>query len=91
MGDLLLQVVLQAQVAQDQGEFDLAAVANGISEKLIRRHPHVFGDTIVANPEEVRQNWEAIKAQEKGHDPQQEPPMSQKLERYRSSLPPIIG
>ncbi len=57
LGDLLLQVVLQAQVAQDQGHFDLENVAQGITEKLIRRHPHVFDNVAVADEAEVRKNW----------------------------------
>lgn len=65
LGDLLLQVVLQAQVAQDQGQFDLAAVADGISDKLIRRHPHVFGDADASDAEAVKRTWQAIKAQER--------------------------
>jgi XTP/dITP diphosphohydrolase len=66
LGDLLLQVVLQAQVASDAGDFDLSEVANGIADKLIRRHPHVFGDITVADTDEVHRNWDRIKAEEKG-------------------------
>jgi XTP/dITP diphosphohydrolase len=66
LGDLLLQVVLQAQVAQDEGHFNLETVAQGIADKLIRRHPHVFGELEVESVEAVRQNWEKIKAAEKG-------------------------
>ncbi|NEQ17299.1 MAG: MazG family protein, partial [Moorea sp. SIO3E2] len=66
LGDLLLQVVLQAQISSEQGQFTLTEVAQGITQKLIRRHPHVFGDVEVDNVEEVRQNWENIKAAEKG-------------------------
>jgi XTP/dITP diphosphohydrolase len=64
LGDLLLQVVLQAQIASESGQFDLKDVAEGITEKLIRRHPHVFGDVEVQSVEEVHQNWEQIKATE---------------------------
>jgi XTP/dITP diphosphohydrolase len=66
LGDLLLQVVLQAQIASEQGQFTLTEVAQGITQKLIRRHPHVFGDVEVQGVEEVHQNWEQIKAAEKG-------------------------
>lgn len=66
LGDLLLQVALHAQIGKEAKTFDFDAVAQGISEKLIRRHPHVFGDVHVSNAEEVTQNWEAIKQQEKG-------------------------
>ena len=65
LGDLLLQVVLHAQLAQEQKRFDLDAVARGISEKLIRRHPHVFGDAEAFDSEAVSANWEIIKAAEK--------------------------
>ena len=65
LGDLLLQVVLQAQIFSESGDFSLKEVASGISQKLIRRHPHVFGDVSVQSVDEVRQNWEQIKAQEK--------------------------
>jgi XTP/dITP diphosphohydrolase len=66
LGDLLLQVVLQAQIASEQNQFSLTEVAQGITQKLIRRHPHVFGDVEVRDAEEVHQNWEQIKAAEKG-------------------------
>lgn len=65
LGDLLLQVVLHAQLAQEQKLFDLDAIACEISEKLIRRHPHVFGDAEASDRETVSMNWEAIKAAEK--------------------------
>jgi len=66
LGDLLLQVVFHAQLAADAGEFDIDDVAEGIVRKLIRRHPHVFGDVEVAGADEVLVNWERIKAEEKG-------------------------
>ncbi|MEP0869542.1 nucleoside triphosphate pyrophosphohydrolase [Trichocoleus desertorum AS-A10] len=90
LGDLLLQVVLQAQIASEQGQFSLTEVAQGISEKLIRRHPHVFGDVEVASVEEVRQNWDQIKDQEKGATTQP-PLLSQKLSNYARSLPPLMA
>ncbi len=65
LGDLLLQVVLQAQVAQDNGDFNLEDVAQSITDKLIRRHPHVFGDVEVKDEKEINQNWEKIKQAEK--------------------------
>lgn len=65
LGDLLLQVYLQAQIGEDEDLFDLNEVAAGIAQKLIFRHPHVFGDTEVANEDEVKRNWEELKAQEK--------------------------
>ena len=65
LGDLLLQVVFHAQISADAGEFQFDQVADGISDKLIRRHPHVFGEVEVANADEVLQNWDAIKKTEK--------------------------
>ncbi|WP_353933183.1 nucleoside triphosphate pyrophosphohydrolase [Okeanomitos corallinicola TIOX110] len=88
LGDLLLQVVLQAQIASENGDFSLQEIAEGISQKLIRRHPHVFGDVTVENVEEVRQNWETIKAAEKGETLETQK-LSDKLSRYRRSLPPL--
>jgi len=66
LGDLLLQVVFHAQMAADEGRWDVDDVAEGIVRKLIRRHPHVFGDVIVSGSGEVLVNWERIKAEEKG-------------------------
>ncbi|MGB5594296.1 MAG: nucleoside triphosphate pyrophosphohydrolase [Crocosphaera sp.] len=91
LGDLLLQVVLQAQIAHDYGYFSLQEVAQGITEKLIRRHPHVFGNVEVENREEVRQNWEKIKAEEKGENPEIAQLLSRKLARYHRTLPPLIA
>ncbi len=91
LGDLLLQVVLQSQIASDNGQFTLANVAQGIAQKLIRRHPHVFGDVSVQSPEDVRHNWEQIKAAEKGEPPGHPQPLSQKLSRYARTLPPLMA
>jgi MazG family protein len=65
LGDLLLQVVLHAQLAADRGAFSITEVVRGIAEKMVRRHPHVFGDVKVTSSEDVRRNWEQIKAAEK--------------------------
>src|SRR5258708_6207028 len=65
LGDLLLQVVFHARMAQEQGAFDFGDVVASITEKLIRRHPHVFGDAGRLTPEAVKGLWERIKAQEK--------------------------
>ena len=65
LGDLLLQVVLQSQVAADGGEFTIDDVCAGIDEKMIRRHPHVFGDVKAANANEVSELWEQVKLAEK--------------------------
>jgi tetrapyrrole methylase family protein/MazG family protein len=68
LGDLLLQVVLHAQMASETKAFTIEDVAREINEKLIRRHPHVFGDTHVSSSREVLHNWEAIKKTEKGKE-----------------------
>ncbi|EIL99715.1 nucleoside triphosphate hydrolase [Rhodanobacter thiooxydans] len=65
LGDLLLQVAFHAQMAAEQGLFDFADVAHAISAKMLRRHPHVFGDTRYADLDEQMQAWEAIKAAER--------------------------
>ncbi|NEO53576.1 MAG: nucleoside triphosphate pyrophosphohydrolase [Okeania sp. SIO3B5] len=88
LGDLLLQVVLQAQVASEANDFTLAEVAQSINKKMIRRHPHVFGDVKVNSTEEVKQNWEKIKAAEKGETNDL---LSTKLGRYARQLPPLMA
>ncbi len=65
LGDLLLQVVFHAQMAAEQGRFDFADVAQAISAKMIRRHPHVFGDARYANLDAQKQAWEELKAAER--------------------------
>jgi len=68
LGDLFLQIVLQAQIAVEMGEFSLAQVIEGIDAKIKHRHPHVFGDVVVADVAGVMHNWEEIKREEKGED-----------------------
>lgn len=65
LGDLLLQIVFHARVAEECGAFSMQDVIDGVTEKMIRRHPHVFGDITVNDAGEVLVNWDAIKAQEK--------------------------
>ena len=65
LGDILLQVVLHSQLAQERKAFDIEKVITNITEKMIRRHPHVFGDDIAENSDVVLRNWEAIKLKEK--------------------------
>ena len=69
LGDLLLQVVFHAQMAKEKGHFDFEDVADAISEKLIRRHPHVFGEVQLEGSDAVVQQWEEIKKQEKKDAP----------------------
>jgi ATP diphosphatase len=66
LGDLLLQVLFYAEMAQEDGKFSINDVLDRLSQKLISRHPHVFGDVEADTPQEVVRNWEAIKAREKG-------------------------
>ena len=66
LGDLLLQIVLHAQVAVEEGDFSLAQVIGKINAKIKRRHPHVFGDVVVSSAAEVTINWEEIKREERG-------------------------
>jgi XTP/dITP diphosphohydrolase len=91
LGDLLLQVVLQTQIAQENQDFTLEDVAEGITAKLIRRHPHVFGDVQVNSAAEVNQNWEQIKSAEKGETLEQANLLSRKLNRYARTLPPLMA
>ena len=65
LGDLLLQILLHAHLASEQGRFDLAGVAERLHAKLVRRHPHVFGDFVAETAEEVNANWERIKEGER--------------------------
>ena len=67
LGDLLLQPVFYAQMASEAGLFQIEDALAAINSKLIRRHPHVFGDMVVENADDVKTNWDAIKATEKGH------------------------
>lgn len=72
LGDVLLQVVFHAQIASEGGHFNFDDVARGIHEKLVRRHPHVFGDADLKDTDAVLRQWEAIKAAEKKNGPQEE-------------------
>ena len=64
LGDVLLHLVFYAKIGAEKKAFDIGDVANAISEKLIARHPHIYGDTVVENEEEVKQNWEKLKLKE---------------------------
>lgn len=69
LGDVLLQVMLNSQIAKEEGVFTIDDVIDGICRKMIRRHPHVFGDVKVNSPEESLALWNAIKKQEKAEKP----------------------
>lgn len=64
LGDLLLHIVFYAKIGSETNDFDIAAVITSICDKLIDRHPHIYGDVVVANEEEVKQNWEKLKLKE---------------------------
>jgi tetrapyrrole methylase family protein / MazG family protein len=84
LGDVLLQVMLHAQIGEDEGMFSINDVIHSITEKMIRRHPHVFGDIAVENADEVVRNWESIKAEEKGEQP------ASLLDKVVKSLPGLL-
>lgn len=84
LGDVLLQVMLHAQIGEDEGFFSIDDIVESISAKMIRRHPHVFGDTVAENVETVLQNWEQIKKAEKGDKP------SSMLKGVGSGLPNLL-
>jgi XTP/dITP diphosphohydrolase len=86
LGDVLLQVAFHSQLAADEGRFDLAEVGEGIVAKLVRRHPHVFGDVEVADAGEVLRNWQTIKSGEekKASRPFDERALERALDRLLS-------
>lgn len=67
VGDLLLHLVFYAKIGSEQGNYDIRTVIDSLCEKLIRRHPHIYGDTVAQDEEAVKQNWEKIKLTEKGN------------------------
>ncbi len=85
LGDLLLQIVFMARIGKENGWFDFDGVCEGISEKMVRRHPHVFGDRSVSGAEEVTRNWEEIKEAERG-----ERPRGSALDGIPGSLPALL-
>ena len=66
LGDLLFQIVFHAHLATEEGLFDLRGVADGVTDKLVARHPHVFGDAVASTPDAVAARWEDLKREEKG-------------------------
>ncbi|MEY2963946.1 MAG: hypothetical protein RL754_1207 [Bacteroidota bacterium] len=66
LGDLMLHMVFYSKIGSEKGAFDVADVLNGVCDKLIHRHPHIYGDVVATTEEEVKANWEAIKLKEKG-------------------------
>jgi nucleoside triphosphate diphosphatase len=89
LGDLLLQVLFYAEMARDAGYFTLREVADNLSEKLIRRHPHVFGDVAAADANAVLRNWEQIKLEEKNAKEEPAQPASM-LDDIPRSMPAVL-
>ena len=90
LGDVLMAVALQAQIAEDEGRFSLADVYEAVNAKLVRRHPHVFGDVAVSGTDDIVANWNRIKATEKaeaGHTPTS---ADDPLARYPASMPTTV-
>ncbi len=90
LGDLLLQVVLHAQIATDRGAFSIGDVVASVTEKMIRRHPHVFGATTVSGSAEVLRNWETIKAGERAAKGDAGAPAPSLLDGVPRELPALI-
>jgi nucleoside triphosphate diphosphatase len=88
LGDLLLQVLFYAEMAQEDGKFSINDVLDRLSNKLISRHPHVFGDVEAETPQEVLRNWEAIKAREKGTTESAEPKLL--LDSVSRAMPALM-
>lgn len=82
LGDLMLHIVFYAKLGQESGAFDIADVLKGINQKLVNRHPHIFGDTKVSGAREVADNWEKIKLQKEGK--------KSVLAGVPQSLPPLV-
>ncbi|MBD5214313.1 MAG: nucleoside triphosphate pyrophosphohydrolase, partial [Bacteroidales bacterium] len=83
LGDVLLHVLFYSKIGEEKGEFDIAAVADALNEKLIFRHPHIFGEVKAKDAHEVEQNWEQIKLKEKGGN-------KTVLSGVPAALPPLI-
>ena len=86
LGDLMSIIALYARIAEEQGRFSFATVLEGITDKLIRRHPHVFGNLKVSGEEEVLKNWEAIKQQERASEPEKQKGLLDGLPRSMPAL-----
>ena len=92
LGDLLLQVVLHAQIAREEDRFDLEHIAAAITQKLIRRHPHVFADAIAEDSAAVNANWERIKAEERAEALEgSSSPLSDQLRDKVRGMPALAG
>ena len=90
LGDLLFQVVFHARIAQEKGEFQLADIIDRVHEKMVRRHPHIFGSADLKTAQDVLRNWEDIKAAEKGVESSSQPDSEKSLlDGIPSKLPAL--
>lgn len=87
LGDVLLQVVLQSQIAKDDGEFTIDDVCADVNAKIVRRHPHVFGDAQSGSANDVIGMWDKIKLEEKGTDPEEDPGL---LDSVSANFPALL-
>ncbi len=87
LGDVLFQILFLAKMSEENGEFSISDIVDDISEKMIRRHPHVFGETKVRDVEEIRSNWETIK----GHEGKKETKGASLLRGIPRSMPPLMA
>lgn len=90
LGDLLFQVVFLSRIAEEEGHFNFDAVAESISEKLVRRHPHVFGEATFQNEDELARAWDAHKARERASKRQQVPVLPSRLDGIAAALPALL-
>ncbi|WP_259277901.1 nucleoside triphosphate pyrophosphohydrolase [Pedomonas mirosovicensis] len=90
LGDLLLQVVYHARMAEEEGSFDIGSVAEAINAKMIRRHPHVFGDATVKTAEEQTRAWEELKARERAGKAAKGPEPHSALDGVATALPALL-
>ena len=85
LGDVMLQILLHAEMESEKNNFDINGVINGISKKLVSRHPHVFGETVADNSSQVKANWDEIKRKEKGQKS-----IKEELEGISRTLPALM-
>ena len=90
LGDLLLQVVFHSQIATEEGRFDVTDVIGHVADKMVRRHPHVFGDDDASTAGEVLRNWEALKAAERSAAGKDRPGEASMLDSVSKSLPAVM-
>lgn len=90
LGDLLFQVVFHARMAEEQSLFSFDDVATAIVEKMLRRHPHVFGDARFSNDEELNRHWESVKASERADKPDATPDRTSVLDGVARNLPALV-